>query len=167
MAGACRGVPAGGDWLLGSLAYNLVGTAVTFPVEPGAAALHPPGYAFPDDAAVTVRITHLAPCVVPVARLLICDSYREIALGFPIPNGRSDLLQLLNSRKRLRGKPGLDELQVGTTKPGAVRLLLVSSARFRVLQAESTLPLMSAPYLFRSRHEREQDLDAGEGEKKR
>jgi hypothetical protein len=123
------------------LAYGLavhlpLTTAVTFPKAEGSAKLH--DHAIPADTPVTVRVTHLFHCAVPVAAALICRK---------LERPRSRWLDWLPwGRKK---NPALDELRQAPLAK-AHGLLALSSARFATLRAEATLPAQGAAYRYAS-----------------
>lgn len=98
-------------------------TAVTFPVTPGKPALHQGSV--PTNRAVTLRATHLFRCGVPLAATLICSTFAQLELA-----------------------SALHELERAPTNT-LREVLRVSSARFRVLRAEATLPSQHAAYVDR------------------
>jgi len=104
----------------GLLFHAGVSTSITFPVSPGSEDLH--AVHVPPDAPVTLRVTHLFHCGVPLAASFLCQP----------PTG-ADLARLANA-------PG------SHLHP----LLAASRGRFALLEAEATLPSHSAPYLYAS-----------------
>lgn len=129
-----------GDAPLLRLLYGLhhhagLTTAITFPAAPGEKQLR--DGKLPADEPVTVRVTHLFLCSVPIARRLVCGS-----LGW---NLRARALR--SADRNLAGI--LAEL---AHAPGAALhpALTLSGASFAVLQAEATLPAQVAPYRYRS-----------------
>jgi hypothetical protein len=89
-------------------------------------------------AVVTVRVTYLYPCSVPVVRSLMCKTLSSLlgstehhsAFGIPIPPGGTEL------RARL-------EL---AEAPGALETLAGEGARFIAMDAEASLPNQGAGY---------------------
>ena len=105
----------------GSARYNRSAVAVTFPEGPGATTLRD---RFDIDDDVTVRVTYLYHCGVPLVRYVMCDSPGEV----------------MHSAKAA-------ELR-HAERPWASELLGLSDARFLVIQAEATLPNHGAPYEY-------------------
>jgi hypothetical protein len=131
-----------GPWarvLLGFFAYGRVATAITFPESPGAGRLRDLAESsepFADDAVVTVRVSHLYACSVPIARELVCDH----VLKFVADAG---------------------ELKHAEWKAPA---LAAFGDRFLLIQAEASLPNQGAPYLYASELcKTEPKLDGCEG----
>lgn len=112
-------------------------TAVTLPIAPGAAALHES--VVPVGAPVTVRVTHLFDCAVPIGAALLCD---------PI-EWRAGLERLGWAGGDSTDDAAFDELR---RAPGARdhALLAKADARFAVLRSEATLPAQHAPYRYAS-----------------
>ena len=105
----------------GSARYNRAAVAVTFPTLPGASVLRD---RFDIDDDVTVRVTYLYHCGVPLARYVICDSPGEV-------------------------RRSADAAELGhAERPWASELFGLSDARFLVIQAEATLPNHGAPYAY-------------------
>lgn len=103
----------------GSARYNRSAVAVTFPEHPGASRLRD---RFDIDDDVTVRVTYLYHCGVPLVRYVMCDSQDEV----------------------VHSAAG-DELRYAE-RPWGRELLGLSDARFKVIRAEATLPNHGAPY---------------------
>jgi Flp pilus assembly protein TadG len=121
--------------VFGLAVYNLAAVAVTFPEHPGAKRFYTGSVSGPD---VTVRLTYLYPCLVPIASNLMC---RTIAT--------------LTGRRRLHDAGGASddtperrltrELE-RVKKPAWLEKLALSGTRFVALRAEATLPLQKAGY---------------------
>ncbi len=105
----------------GSARYNRAAVAVTFPEFPRARSLRT---RFGQDDDVTVRVTYLYHCGVPLIRYVMCDSPGDA-----------------------RASDGADELRFAE-RPWASEVLGLSGARFKVIQAEATLPNHGAPYAY-------------------
>jgi hypothetical protein len=101
-----------GHSLLAAIAHHPVALAVTFPGATGDVATGPE---------ITVRVTYAYQCAVPLARRLLCRSFRELP-------SRGDYEQSL--------------LPV---------LASIATGRFRELQHETTLMIHDAPYRYRGR----------------
>jgi hypothetical protein len=117
-----------GPWsrvLLGFFTYGRVASAITFPESPGSERLRGLGddsEPFADDAVVTVRVSHLYACGVPLARDLVCDH----VLKFMADGG---------------------ELKHAEWSAPAFAAF---GDRFLLIQAEASLPNQGAPYLYAS-----------------
>lgn len=111
----------------GGVLYNLAATAVTFPQAPNSDKPHKSDYGPTDN--VTVRVTHLFKCEVPIAAALICD--RQYALHL-LPRERKAMSEL-------------KEVEM----PALGTLLKFDSGRFATLRAEATLPIHGARYYAR------------------
>lgn len=115
-------------------------TAVTFPASPGSESLRSD---LRGATEITVRITHLHVCAIPLASRVLCRRWNEAidrgALG--------DLFDESPSRDARAREMEHAELD-------AVGLLAsASSARFFPLRAEATLSNQIAPYAYRSESE--------------
>ncbi|HEX2880182.1 MAG TPA: TadE family protein [Polyangiaceae bacterium] len=137
---------------LGFGVYNLSGAIVTLRAAPGSDELATDPIA--PDAKITVHVTYLYYCAVPLVSALICDSLPSLLGG----NAASDALD------RLRADPTaildvLEQLQedVDDAKrlareltraelPALLAPLLLGSGRFAALEAEMTLPNQGARY---------------------
>jgi hypothetical protein len=137
---------------LGFGVYNLSGAIVTLRDAPGSDELVIEPIA--PDAKITVHVTYLYYCAVPLVSALICDTLPSLLGG----NATSDALD------RLREDPTaildvLEQLQedVDDAKrlarelsraelPALLAPLLLGSGRFAVLEAEMTLPNQGARY---------------------
>lgn len=126
---------------LGRLLYGLrhhlgLTTGITFPTAPGASRFHT--REVKGVALVTVRVTHLFACSVPIAARLVCGR-----LGW-------------DPRRRrlasLGGAKNADAFAELARAPGASKhaLLALAGARFALLRAEASLPAQEAPYLYAS-----------------
>jgi hypothetical protein len=147
--------------------YVLGSTGVVFGEGRG-----PVQYAEGDD--VRVRVTHAYPCLVPLASRLLCDNWLELQSGVPITGSRdlvdriqrgsssaADIRAILAAqrrmsaqRERLQGAreplADLDQAEV----PGLLWTTIANGTRFRMLTAEASLPLQSAPYPYQSERPR-------------
>jgi hypothetical protein len=137
---------------LGFGAYNLTGAIVTLRDAPGSDELASDPVA--PDAKVTVHVTYLYYCAVPLVSALICDSLPGL-LGGSIatdalerlredPSTVLDVLEQLqedvDDAKRLARELTRAEL------PALLAPVLLSAGRFVVLEAEMTLPNQGARY---------------------
>ncbi|MGB0680501.1 MAG: TadE/TadG family type IV pilus assembly protein [Polyangiales bacterium] len=160
------------------IAYNLGATAVTVPEAPGAQNLRT---SVGTHDAVTVRVTHLFPCSVPVVSALMCDSVAELMTAIPITaiknavrelrqgewnlstlRQKYDTLQrhrriVIGARQALqRSHPAMDELAAAPV-PALQLLAFLHGGRFRVYQAEATLVNQGASYRYSSQGEPQRD----------
>lgn len=111
--------------------------AVTFPEAPGSPALY--GYALPpaaEGSEVTVRVTYLQRCGVPLVGALMCDD----ALDFALDHARARV-----ARGRARKPPAHAELRY-VPSPAGLAALLAGGGHFAVLTGEATLPRHAAPH---------------------
>lgn len=148
--------------LAGGIFYNLVATAVTFPQAPGSDHERTADYGPNDD--VTVRVTYLFKCEVPIAAALMCDPLYELSTGAPLNDVGSgvssvfggDARGAVNSarraqqvRLRLEGQgQAMRELEHGE-QPQLQALLMLGKGRFTTIRAETTLPIQGATYYAR------------------
>lgn len=120
-----------------SLEYTSLAAAITVNTSPGTEELA--SERIPRDAQITVRVTYLMPCGVPIAGALMCRTLASL-LEPPKdkPNGPTNTAVREESplARRLRHASGVSALET----------LVSPSARFVVLTAESTLPNQGAAY---------------------
>ncbi len=136
-------------WVAGAAAYAYGATAVTFHKEPGSderVAKWGP------NENVTVRVTYMAHCGIPIARYLMCDKGNTM-----IPQSSGSIGDILNQirnttpaeRARLtRAQKRFDNMPFGVGNRVLFAALTYSGERFQILSAEATLPLASASYSF-------------------
>jgi hypothetical protein len=126
--------------LLFGLTLYLPGTtAVTFPVAPNAPELVESSV--PKHGSVTVRVTHIVPCLVPVVSALICERL-----------GWDPLHRTLWGRQ---SEPrALHELSLAPNA-GLQVVFALSAAPVVVLQAEATMPAQAAEYPYASEPKKE------------
>lgn len=157
----------------GFLVYNPIAAAVNFPTAPHADTLRNSGEDFngqvvySDDEPVTVRVTYLYPCGVPIASMLVCDSIlgmtglddtfdslRDISDSTSIEDLRSVSRDLQNGLRDQQEsyrdfRRDYAELRAGAEYPDYLMVLLLArNARFHVLRREATLPIQGAPYRY-------------------
>jgi hypothetical protein len=119
--------------------YPRFALAVTFPVAPGSSVLQAQRL---DGDAVTVRVTYLAPCLVPVASALICRAAtRRVASAlerrrWTSPSDYGSATADVTLRSELGALP----------EPALLRDALERGARFAVTRAEATLPLQGGAH---------------------
>ncbi len=89
-------------------------------------------------APVTVRVTYLFPCGVPVARMLACKTLEALLTDAPLGVGLPTMTP--------RSRSGLAKRLALSEAPGGLDALAEGSARFVVLTAEATLPNQGANY---------------------
>lgn len=133
------GSPAASRLLFGLGVYLPIVTAITFPVAPGSRELHE--HVLPHDGNLTLRVTHIVACAVPIADALMCqrlrwDSWRNrLTTSRAAPQETQDALRELRLAPAARGQFGLAS--------GGMRVL--------VMQAEATLPAQYASYACQTR----------------
>jgi hypothetical protein len=115
--------------------YAALSTAIGFPVAPRADDLQEERVVQKDT--VTVRVTHVFLCLVPLVADLVCTR----------PGWKDGGLALRNADAPT--ERGLDELR---SAPDASEqwMLVVAQAPIKVLRAEATMPAQAAPYLYQS-----------------
>ncbi len=149
--------------ITGAALYDRTAVAVTFPTRPGASTFRT---RFGPNDDVTVRVTYLFHCGVPLADRLLCDDYVSLRTGLPLglrrelsddmSGGAVDPDEIASLARRLRinqarldsASPGMDELGQAES-PWAGFLTVLSGARFHVLRAEATLRNQGASYDYR------------------
>lgn len=149
--------------ITGAALYNRAAVAVTFPTAPGANRFRT---RFGRDEDVTVRVTYLFHCGVPVASWYMCDDYLSLRTGIPraalqelaaragsgsaTPEEVAALVRRVRqSRERLgRAAPGMDELAQAEA-PWLGYLTALTSSRFVVIRAEATMRNQGADYDYR------------------
>lgn len=143
------------------LLYNRVAAAVTFPTAPGSDSFVQ-GALGPTDT-VTVRVTYLFPCDVPLVSRFMCNSLLDLSgLGRSIGEivrmvENADVSDVEASYRNfqsitqdIRGRAGqyaqtVKELSYAEM-PGLLLPLLLTSARFVVLRAEASMLIQGANY---------------------
>jgi hypothetical protein len=130
--GASRAV-AGLTWFIP------MATAIVFPVAAGHDELQEAEVA---SDPVVLRVTHLAPCAVPIARTLLCERLEWDARGRRLGiRGADDA-----ARRALR------ELQRAPLAAGQIALV-AAGIPVSVVVAEASLPVQAAPYAYASEAE--------------
>lgn len=128
-----------GARLWSGLAFYLpITTAVTFPVAPGSDELISRNV--PAKGNVTVRVTHMLPCLVPLVATLMCERLAWNPRTHGLSAGSSPSEKKQRALRELRLAAGANE------QP----LLVLSGMPIAVLQAEATMPSQAASYLYRS-----------------
>ncbi len=147
----------------GAALYNRAAVSVTFPTRPGGRTFRS---RFGPDEDVTVRVTYMFHCGVPVASWYMCDDYLSLRTGIPRA-ALEDLARVSSSstaspdeiagavrrvrqsRERLgRADPGMDEL-ANAEAPWLGYLTALTGSRFVVLRAEATMRNQGADYSYR------------------
>lgn len=138
----------------GVLLYNRAAVAVTFPDAPGSDSFRE---SFGPDDDVTTRVTYLFHCAVPLASMMMCDSYLALRTGIPVDEivdligggGFFDAVEAARRRReRLeRQEVGMDELQKAEI-PWLGWLTLLTGSRFTTMRAEATLRIQGADYEY-------------------
>ena len=113
--------------------YLPVTTAITFPRSPGATELfedrvEPAGL-------LTVRVTHLTTCTVPLVNTIMC----------------STLASVLSSEQTAAAAAELQHAPAAQAQSNAA----TENLRVKVLQAEASMPLQAAPYPYASEQSEE------------
>lgn len=111
--------------------YLPISTAVTFPIAPGSSDLFTERVE--SSALVTVRVTHVVMCEIPLVAALMCETLASLSLV-------------------QRSSPAMQEL---AHAPGAnfQALWLAIDTRAMVFQAEASMPAQNARYLYASQLE--------------
>lgn len=148
-------VTSSGTRMITGLAYNRVGAVVTLRAAPGSDDLASEPIA--PDADVTVHVTYLYHCSVPLVSALVCRSLTQLLGGEAIDHALEDIASLREDPTRL-GEV-LENIESESDKvkhlarelaraeaPGALLGVLLGSGRFAVLEAEMTLPNQGARY---------------------
>lgn len=120
-----------------SLEYTSLAAAITVHTSPGTEELA--SQHVPRDAQITVRVTYLMPCGVPVAAAVMCRtlaSLLEPPKDQPKGAAKATAREQSALARRLRHAGGVSALEE----------LVSPSARFVVLTAETTLPNQGAAY---------------------
>jgi hypothetical protein len=127
-----------GARLWSGLAFYLpIATAVTFPVAEGADELIEGNV--PAKGSVTVRVTHLVPCLVPLVAGLMCQRLAWNPITRQLWAGLDSSTAQQRALRELRLAPGAsDQLLLGLT-----------GLPMALLQAEATMPSQSALYFYR------------------
>lgn len=138
-------------WLAGAAAYSYGATAVTFPEEPGSAKPKE-DLTWGHQDEVTVRVSYLAHCGIPIARFFMCDSSYSLAANLDTELYKRDFKGFQAAQKRIKGsQSALAQMQVSVGSPSILLGLMMSGERFRVLSADASLPLNSAPYAYKNK----------------
>jgi hypothetical protein len=148
--------------LSGAALYNQMAVAVTFPQRRGDNDNYRTTVGMRD--AVTVRVSYLFSCAVPIVNRLICDSMVAIMTGVPlealrdfqetVSNEDSTFAQIQSAQHMLEtrqtrlddGKPGYEELEEAAMP--SLRYYTLLGGRYYVLRGEAVMPNHGAPYAY-------------------
>lgn len=143
---------------LGLAAYNDIATVVRFPDARNSDTYYEDDV---DTAAddITVRVTHLFRCAIPVVAPLICRSARSLGLDYALDRSTDDGSQDEDSldeeqedepsAEELAEQQLFDDLDHIPSRAG-LAALSVSNTHIFVLKQESTIPSQWAPYPYAS-----------------
>ena len=142
----------------GAAMYNRGAMAVTFPTSPGASSFRD---SFDVDDDVTVRVTYLFHCGVPLARYIMCESLPSIKSGVSF-DGVDELANILadSSSRPDRIANAVERLKTRNERLGRWRgselsqaeaswlidITAPTGARYFVMSEEATLPNQGADY---------------------
>ncbi len=146
----------------GAALYNRAAMAVTFPSAPASRAFQS---SWSRNSDVTVRVTYLFHCGIPLVSRLMCDDYFSLRGGIPTAAMAdltraaargADAREMASHIRRVRiaesrvtrGQEAIRELDYAEL-PWVASLTALSGSRFVVLQAEATLRNHGAPYTYR------------------
>ena len=151
LRGALDGLGTAG-WIAGAAAYSYGATAVTFPEAPDSEK-NRASLSWSDNEDVTVRVSYLAHCGIPIARFFMCDSGHSLFLGKDLDFYRRDFKGMVAANKRVTDskKTIASNMSQGVGNRTFFLALLFSGERFMVLSADATLPLNSAPYAYQEK----------------
>jgi len=146
-------------------AYSRAASAITFPESPGSASLRDTDTAvFADDDMITARVTFLYPCMVPIARSLVCMNAVD-STGLPGPiRATLNAAQtpsyetLSKAYRKWRAFPrqfaefmrGLNELSKVEWPVIMLGIVAHLDEKFVLITKEATLPNHGAPYKYYS-----------------
>jgi hypothetical protein len=152
--------------IMTGLAYDRVAAAVTFPEKPSASELRSlADIEFADDGVITVRVTYLYACNVPIARDLVCSTLLNMtgvpkALRKTLTAIKRPTLASVQAAYRAWSEEFPDEFAKFERSMGELAqaeafvallpLLMRPSERFVVLRAEASLPNQGAAYQYAS-----------------
>jgi hypothetical protein len=144
----------------GSAMYNRGALAVTFPTHPGADTFRT---SFGRDDDVTVRVTYLYHCGVPLVRYVMCESLPSIKTGVSF-DAIEELDNIIadSSSSPHRIATAVHQLQVRTERlgrwrgselmdaeaPWLIDITAPAGARYFVMSEEATLPNQGARYSY-------------------
>ena len=142
--------------------YTRGAVAVTFPTSPGASSYRT---SFGNEDDVTVRVTYLFHCGVPLVRHMMCESVPSIRSGVSLdavydleqvsssssstPAEIASAVRRLQTRTNRIGRWQTSEVNQAES-PWLIDLTILSGARYFVMSAEATLPNQGASYSYGS-----------------
>jgi hypothetical protein len=146
----------------GAALYNRAAMAVSFPSAPASRSFRS---SWDPNSDVTVRVTYLFHCGIPLVARLMCDDYFSLRTGVPTAAVAdltraaargADAQEMASHIRRVRiaegrvarGQQGIRELDYAEL-PWVASLTALTGSRFVVLQAEATLRNHGAPYTYR------------------
>ncbi len=129
--------------LLSGIIFNRAVTAVTLPSSETA---NDAQYEIAQDANVTVRVTYLYHCAVPLVSALVCKKMSSILVDDDPEDDSEDKLTKEQIIARELGHAEIPSLQF---------LAELTGARFKVIRTQATLPNQSAKYKYQSETESE------------
>jgi len=157
----------------GLFVYNSAATAINFPRAQGSKELWNAGddfdgqVVFEHKQPVTVRVSYLFPCSVPLVNMIVCRKFDAKAGGLAgafagardtLRDARDTLSRDESSGSMLEPdgleptaaeEAEIEELRAGVPDPDMLDMLLAAEqGRFYVLSAEMTLPIQSAAYAY-------------------
>lgn len=134
----------------GLLFYNDAVTAIRFPKTPHGDDFHE-GKVSPDGDTLTVRVTHLFHCQVPLVSALICRSTRSMGLDYLAQAAFSDEDENDQDEEEDEDpdKALWEDLDNMPSRTG-LTAVMASAMRVFVLREEATVASQWAPYEFRS-----------------
>ncbi len=139
-------------WIGGAAAYSYGATAVTFPDKPGSDKMKPNLRWTKEQEPVTVRVSYLAHCGIPIARFFMCDSGYSLAIGKDVDFWKRGFKGSMAARKRIKSQLGtLQAMGPSVGNRMIYTVLIFSGERFTVLSADATLPLNSASYNYQTK----------------
>ena len=135
--------------LASGLLYNLVACAVTFPERPGSQRQRASRYGPQDN--VTVRVTYLFKCEIPLAARVLCDGLAELLVGVAYdPGGQGSGSTLVVDRALAQQRIDAQRARVRDLSrveiPALQPILALRGGRYTVLSAEASLPNQGARY---------------------
>jgi len=144
--------------LTGAALFNRAAMAVTFPTAPEATTLRT---SFSNNDDITVRVTYLFHCGIPIAANIICDRYMSLRTGISLDainrilssggglDSTASAIQgaMVQQARVDRSQVGMDELAYAEM-PELGFLTELSGSRFYVVRAEATLRNHGAPYRY-------------------
>ncbi len=147
-------------WIAGAAAYSYGATAVTFPnkasgskkKKSSASKKQQSSLTWKTGDDVTVRVSYLAHCGIPIARFFMCDSSYSLMANHDLDFYKRDFRGRQAASKRLKSSAATRRgMSTAVGNSTILALLLFSGERFMVLSADATLPLNAAPYDYQKK----------------